>query len=277
MARTGVNEAQNANATNAAEKSQAFTTGQGAIGQASGNIAQLTKTGSVGADPWMSTGYLSNENKLQSEALDQSTNAGKTAIARQNIATGGLNGASTPLAIRDLSLQKGRLADQLTAERASQDFDKNVAYQQNLATLPLSVAGAESPYFSTATSGQDSSLNNLTQFGLASYGPWMAAIQAAGQAGSAAAKACWIAEALYGVNDWRTHLLRSWLNDEFKRTRFGRVVMALYIRFGERIAARVKKSRALRFAIRPLFEMALKRAMAARLIDLEAVRMTGGF
>jgi hypothetical protein len=71
---------------------------------------------------------------------------------------------------------------------------------------------------------------------------------------------CWIAEALYGANDPRTHLVRLWLNLEFRKRRMGRVVMALYLRFGQRVATRAQRSRALRAALRPWFEWALRRA-----------------
>ena len=68
---------------------------------------------------------------------------------------------------------------------------------------------------------------------------------------------CWIAEAIYGVDDLRTHLVRAWLNGPFKQTKFGSVVMKLYMKYGERIAERVKKSKALKAVLKPVFDMAL--------------------
>lgn len=68
---------------------------------------------------------------------------------------------------------------------------------------------------------------------------------------------CWIAEAIYGVDDLRTHLVRAWLNGSFKQTKFGSVVMKLYMKYGERIAEQVKKSKALKAVLKPVFDMAL--------------------
>lgn len=89
------------------------------------------------------------------------------------------------------------------------------------------------------------------------------ALKAAGTIAAGAA-GCWIAEALYGIDDPRTHLLRSWLNLEFKQRAFGRIVMAVYLRYGQRIAAIAKKSIVLRIILRPLFELALSSAIAER-------------
>lgn len=186
MARTGENQANQANTNNQNQKNQSFNRGQAAISDANSNITKLATTGNVGVNPWMSPAYLSNENKLQSEALDQNLNATKGAMQRTGVSTGGLNGSLPTLATRDMSLQTARLADQLTAERAATDFNSNVGYQENLAMMPLQVAGAESPYYGTSTSGQTAALGDLTQFGLASYGPYQGLVQSAGLAGAAA-------------------------------------------------------------------------------------------
>jgi hypothetical protein len=87
------------------------------------------------------------------------------------------------------------------------------------------------------------------------------ALAAGGQVGAAAVKGCWIAMAIYGPNDARTHLVRMWLNGSFVKSRSGRVVMRGYLRFGERIAAIVKCSRALHFVLKPLFDLALRRVI----------------
>lgn len=101
MARTGTQENKDANKINQQEKTQAYGVGQHAINQATDLQNRLISTGSVGANPWKSSDYLANENKLQAEAVDQNFNSGKAAMQRANTATGGLNGSVTPLAIRD--------------------------------------------------------------------------------------------------------------------------------------------------------------------------------
>jgi len=71
----------------------------------------------------------------------------------------------------------------------------------------------------------------------------------------------WIAEAIYGVDDARTHLVRGWLNTEFKKSLLGRLVMALYLRVGRFVAALVKQHPFLKSALKPLFDKALEKAI----------------
>jgi hypothetical protein len=72
---------------------------------------------------------------------------------------------------------------------------------------------------------------------------------------------CWIAAALYGGwDDPRTIDVRRWLNTEFVKQPIGRMVMKLYLRFGERIAEAVKRSAVVRAILRPLFDLALRKA-----------------
>lgn len=78
---------------------------------------------------------------------------------------------------------------------------------------------------------------------------------------------CWIAEAIYGVDDIRTHLARAYLNGPFKQTRIGRLVMALYLKFGRRVAAQVRKRRWLQRLLKPLFDRAWKKATPWTLIS----------
>lgn len=83
------------------------------------------------------------------------------------------------------------------------------------------------------------------------------------ESGGQAAKAlgCWIAEAVYGVEDPRTHIVRAYLNGPFRETLFGSAVMALYLAIGEKIAAAVRRSTLLRKAFLPLFNLALRKAL----------------
>jgi len=72
---------------------------------------------------------------------------------------------------------------------------------------------------------------------------------------------CWIAEAIYGVDDTRTHLVRAWLNGPFGETLIGSAVMATYGATGQEIAAVARRSSLLRAALKPLFDCALRNAM----------------
>jgi hypothetical protein len=76
-------------------------------------------------------------------------------------------------------------------------------------------------------------------------------------------KACWIAEALYGVHSPRVILVRNWLSRRYDRgDAWARVVVPLYRVFGRQIAAAVRRSSILAAAFRPLFDHAARRACA---------------
>lgn len=182
MARTGQDEAAAANKTYNAEEQTAFNQGQSDIGQFNQNESTLNRGGMVATDPWKSAGYLSNVNRLQSGALNSETNSATDALQRTNRRTGGFNTGAVVGAQKGLALDKMRMGSEMSAGRAAQDFNKNVNYQQSQAQAPLAAAGAESPYFGGAVSGQGGALKDLTDFGMASYGPWNSAIQASGGA-----------------------------------------------------------------------------------------------
>ncbi len=79
-----------------------------------------------------------------------------------------------------------------------------------------------------------------------------------------AAGGCWIAARLYGGwDDDRTKLLRRWIFGPFADAWYGTLPAAAYTRWGERIAERwMPKSRMLAWALRKLFDAALRRARA---------------
>lgn len=72
---------------------------------------------------------------------------------------------------------------------------------------------------------------------------------------------CWIAQAVYGEHDIRTHIVRQWLNAEYARTKIGSVVMKAYRKIGRQIAPFVRGP--VRWALKPLFDIALREAMWA--------------
>lgn len=186
MARTGQDENKTANQQDAAQKTQAFQTGQAGVQQYNTNEAKINSGQNVAANPYLNPTYLSAVNRQQAGALDANNSAAKYQLNTLNQRTGGLNTGATQGAIRDLSLQKMRLGDQLSAQRTSQDWQNNIGYQLQQAQAPLATTQAESPYYGAAISGQSSALGNLTNLGIASYGPWMSGIQAAGQGVAAA-------------------------------------------------------------------------------------------
>jgi hypothetical protein len=71
---------------------------------------------------------------------------------------------------------------------------------------------------------------------------------------------CWIAEAVYGQYDIRTHVVRQWLNVEYARTKIGRVVMSIYRKIGRQVVPYVRGP--VRWVLKPLFDIALRKALA---------------
>lgn len=95
------------------------------------------------------------------------------------------------------------------------------------------------------------------------FDPIMQATLGAGGNIAGKAMGCWIAEAIYGVDDPRTHLVRAWLNGPFRQTATGDFVMRIYLAIGRQVAWVARRSSLLRFALRPLFDRALAHAMEA--------------
>lgn len=85
---------------------------------------------------------------------------------------------------------------------------------------------------------------------------------AAGTYGGSMAMGCWIAEAIYGTNAPETGVIRWWLNIHFAKQSIGRVVMALYRKYGRGIAGYVRRWTWLRQVLRPIFDLALQRGLA---------------
>lgn len=262
MARTGQAEASNQVNSLTPVQQSAATGETGALSQFSSNEGKLAAGENVLANPWQSAAYLGNVNRLQSGALDAANNAGAQELRANNARTGGENTGATVGATRDLSLQKMRLADQLSAERAAQDQSKNVEYQQWGAQLPLQQANAYNNQFNTAVGGNSAAIGDLTQLGVASYGPWNSAISGSltGAGTGAGLAACHLAAAVFGENFWygeRTNLVRNWLWNTWRHKHwYSKPVLWFYSTFGKWLA----KSKLIVRLVRPLMERALANA-----------------
>ena len=76
---------------------------------------------------------------------------------------------------------------------------------------------------------------------------------------------CWVAAELYGGwDDPRVHIIREWLGGEFSRSWFGRAVVSVYQRLGERMAEKIKHSPKLRFVMQRIFDAALVKALGRK-------------
>ncbi|MBB5064563.1 hypothetical protein [Granulicella mallensis] len=68
------------------------------------------------------------------------------------------------------------------------------------------------------------------------------------------------AELYSGRDDPRTISVRHWIFTDFIRSRAGRVVCVLYLKFGKRTAVAIRKYAMLRALFRALFDCALRRS-----------------
>jgi len=75
---------------------------------------------------------------------------------------------------------------------------------------------------------------------------------------------CWIAEAIFGVNDLHTHIIRFWLNGRFSKTVFGAIVMWLYGVIGHEVAWCARHSETVRNFLKPVFDVAFRKAIGVR-------------
>ena len=139
-------------------------------------------------------------------------------------------------------------------------FDKLANIGSGIGSFALNELGGAL----SGLSGASSSNNAVIQAGAQQKSSTMGFLgELAGAAGTAATGhlGCWIAEAIYGIDNWRTHLLRAWLNGPFRDRWYGRIVMFFYRTFGFTIAKQVRKYWRLKATLRPLFDMALRHAM----------------
>ena len=81
-----------------------------------------------------------------------------------------------------------------------------------------------------------------------------------GDGGGTTKAPCWIAEALYGAADIRTHLLRAWLVTDYAKSPFGAAVVGAYGRLGRPVAAITRRSRLVQRIWRPLFDRGVSAA-----------------
>ena len=75
-------------------------------------------------------------------------------------------------------------------------------------------------------------------------------------------KSCWIAEALYGPHDPRTHLLRAWVTVVYDERRPGWMFVGLYRVFGRSAAALITRGILPRVLFQPLFDTLVEKALA---------------
>jgi hypothetical protein len=175
-----------------------------------------------------------------------------------------------PLTKRTLHYLQAQAADKANAQNQITLQNENLKQQNYWAAInALSGNAAQvNPLgYSSASTGAANAVTGLSQANTAASGPTFGsilggvaggALSGAGQAGGFGKLfGCWCAAATFGGwLDPRTIVVRQWLNTEFIRHWYGRLIMKTYLRFGERVS----QSRFLLSLVKPMFFMALEQA-----------------
>lgn len=213
-----------------------------------------------------------------SDTISREGQNAKAAVAATDAARGGGTGLSSGVQAQiDSGVALNTANEQSTAQNQITQYDESVrqsnfwnainglsgnakmldptAYSANANQGGSTLAGLGTAYYNTQQSGWlNAALGGLG----AAAGGWASGGFKMPGAG------CWIAEAIYGSDDLRTHLVREWLNTHFIQRPTGKHVMRFYLRFGQRIAAVVSRSNALKSMLRPFFDRALSEAVKTR-------------
>ena len=185
--------------------------------------------------------------------------------------TGNMNSGQSAAAAEEIARSNQRQLTDFLASADKDRMDRQTAVEQFGVQASALPADVYSRIYGTATGGSLSALGNETS-AAQTPGFWDTflpaligggATVAAGFAGVPRPKdgGCWIAEAIYGPDDPRTHLVREWLNVEFALHPLGRYVMKAYLRFGRRVAVLVRKNKLAQLLFRPFFDRALSSAI----------------
>jgi hypothetical protein len=109
---------------------------------------------------------------------------------------------------------------------------------------------------------------------LISYGSVKDLVQGGGGSGKDSdghnTKSCWIAEALYGIHDPRTALVRAWVSDIYVHKRRGWLLAALYIRIGRQTAELIHHGYLPRRWFRLVFDALVEKAFDESAVAIKA-------
>lgn len=162
------------------------------------------------------------------------------------------------------------LASQLAAQQDQMNFQRNVSSPATIASLPFSQANS----FGTLANAYGNAANPLVQSRISNDARASSQQTSAASAATSlgmmyylstlGTAACWVAEALYGVDAIETHTVRAWVfkhrNDKNARGVFCR----LYGKFGRRWAQWVRRSTIVRFIAKAIWSRLYRTAKRER-------------
>lgn len=178
----------------------------------------------------------------------------------QRIAQDVPRGGAQNLALAENQINKGAQIGQAATQGYLNSF-------QNLAGLGGQSVGESGSFTNSAISGlsaagnQYSNIANQQAEGKATQLGFIASL--AGSGAEAAGAFCWIADELFGRNSVQAMTLRYYLLMYATAHWFGRMMVNLYRRYGERMAQRIHGSKRWRGFWLPIFERLLVRAHRA--------------
>lgn len=204
----------------------------------------------------------------------QYANAQKALQAK--LATRGGDAATLPNGVNDqllATLSEGQASDTAGAQNSITLADENLK-QQNYWAAINALSGQEAMvnplgYAGAVNSGGDTVANLANAFQNSTQSGWFNAL-AGGIGGGLTSWAtggfknpfgkggCWIARAVYGEDSLTAEMIRVRLWNRASKSTPYRLLMSLYMKFGERIAKRVKTSPTLQSSFGFLFERFLQ-------------------
>jgi hypothetical protein len=229
-----------------------------------------------GWNPAMAAAVNSNIVTTQGEATQNAINA---SLGQTN-ALGGGNEYTPQGATKEIQAGINVAGEEATAQEQNQALIQN--YEQGnqnfwqatqaLAGIPSMEASGSTQMATAANQGGAAAGNTLQNIAQSESG-WMnvagAALGAGATLGAAAlgkppTPPCWIAAAVFGEDFYtgpRVQLVRAWLHNVYRNSGIvPRILMALYQRFGERVACLVRRSSILRKLFSIPFNAALDEA-----------------
>jgi hypothetical protein len=226
--------------------------------------------------PFQTHRFLSPEYQAKLRLLTATGASGAEQAGESNLkdyaSRTGENSANVGATAQEMAREKERFvtAANIGNEMASQDKDTE---DMKFATTALGqIPGVYGQQNQIAAGMQGNAMDAQSRLDTARAQQtpwWQTVLGAATSIGSAAiGKYCWIAEELYGVGSWEVGAIRKWLALKADASNIWRVVVALYSRFGERVAARVRRNDKLRFVLLRVFDRMLDAAVE-ELFELE--------
>jgi hypothetical protein len=186
--------------------------------------------------------------------IGSQTNQAKTQI-KQSTPRGG----AQDLALAEADISKAGQVGNLETQSYTGAFPALASLFQGGAGISVSqianaIASAQGASQTTAAVGQEQASAKASTMGM--FGSM------AGAAGTAFEGACWLARAIYGEKDLRPILIsemwwRKWARESF----FARVMLALYLVFGEPLSVVAKRFEWVRSLFKLVFDRVLEKAI----------------